>query len=67
MTLLATPFVVAGAHKMVPPENNGGFAAHKLIDAVEAALELDFAHGLAREYRLFDQSAVGEKDRASGV
>jgi 3-hydroxyacyl-CoA dehydrogenase len=55
MTLLASPFVVAGAHKMVPPENNGGFAAHKLIDAVEAALELDFAHGLAREYRLFDE------------
>jgi 3-hydroxyacyl-CoA dehydrogenase len=55
MTLLATPFVVAQAHKMVPPENNGGFAAHKLIDAVEAALELDFAHGLAREYRLFDE------------
>jgi 3-hydroxyacyl-CoA dehydrogenase len=55
MTLLARPFVVAQAHKMVPPENNGGFAAHKVIDAVEAALELDFAHGLAREYRLFDE------------
>jgi len=53
--LFATPFVVAQAHKMVPREDNGGFAAHKLIDAVEAAIELDFAHGLAREYRLFDE------------
>jgi len=55
MGLFATPFVVAQAHKMVPPEANGGFAAHKLIDAVAAALDLDFAHGLAREYRLFDE------------
>jgi 3-hydroxyacyl-CoA dehydrogenase len=55
MGLFATPFVVAQAHKMVPPESNGGFAAHKLIDAVAASLELDFAHGLAREARLFDE------------
>jgi 3-hydroxyacyl-CoA dehydrogenase len=55
MGLFATPFVVAQAHKMVPPESNGGFAAHKLIDAVAATLELDFARGLAREYRLFDE------------
>ncbi len=55
MGLFATPFVVAQAHKMVPPESNGGFAAHKLVDAVEAAIELDFARGLAREYRLFDE------------
>ena len=41
----AAPFVVAQAHKMVPPENNGGFAAHKLIDAVQAAVELPFAFG----------------------
>lgn len=53
--LFATPFVVAQAHKMVPREDNGGFAAHKLIDAVEAAIELDFGRGLAREYRLFDE------------
>ena len=53
--LFAFPFVVAQAHKMVPPESNGGFAAHKLIDAVAAALELDFAHGLARESRLFEE------------
>jgi 3-hydroxyacyl-CoA dehydrogenase len=47
--------VVAQAHKLVPPEETGGFAAHKLIDAVEASIELDFPRGLAREYRLFDE------------
>jgi 3-hydroxyacyl-CoA dehydrogenase len=51
----AAPFVVAQAHKMVPPEENGGFAAHKLIDAVQAAVELPFAFGIARETRLFDE------------
>lgn len=51
----AGPFVVSQAHKMVPPEDNGGFAAHKLIDAVEAAVELPFAFGIAREARLFDE------------
>ncbi len=55
LALFATPFVVAQAHKMVPPEDRGGFAAHKLIDAVEASIELEFPRGLAREYRLFDE------------
>jgi 3-hydroxyacyl-CoA dehydrogenase len=53
--LFATPFVVARAHKMVPPEESGGFAAHKLIDAVEASIELEFPRGLAREARLFEE------------
>jgi len=53
--LFAAPFAVATAHKMVPPEDRGGFAAHKLIDAVEAALEFEFQRGLAREFRLFDE------------
>jgi 3-hydroxyacyl-CoA dehydrogenase len=51
----AGPFVVSQAHKMVPPEDRGGYAAHKLIDAVEAAVELPFEFGLAREARLFEQ------------
>src|SRR5579883_59636 len=51
----AVPFVIAQAHKMCPPEENGGFAAHKLVDAVEAAFELPFARGLAREARLFEE------------
>ncbi|MGA8534466.1 MAG: 3-hydroxyacyl-CoA dehydrogenase NAD-binding domain-containing protein [Candidatus Tumulicola sp.] len=53
----AAPFVVSQAHKMLPPENNGGFAAHKLVDAVEAAVELPFEFGLAREARLFEELA----------
>ena len=53
--LFAAPFAVATAHKMVPPEDRGGYAAHKLIDAVEASLEFEFQRGLARESRLFDE------------
>ncbi len=55
LAMFATPFVVAQAHKLVPAEGAGGLAAHKLIDAIEAALELPFARGLAREFRLFDE------------
>ncbi|HEV7178400.1 MAG TPA: 3-hydroxyacyl-CoA dehydrogenase NAD-binding domain-containing protein, partial [Candidatus Baltobacteraceae bacterium] len=51
----AGPFVLSQAHKMVPPEDRGGYAAHKLIDAVEAAVELPFEFGLAREARLFEE------------
>ncbi|MDQ2872258.1 MAG: 3-hydroxyacyl-CoA dehydrogenase NAD-binding domain-containing protein [Candidatus Eremiobacteraeota bacterium] len=53
----ALPYVVAQAHQMVPPEDNGGYAAHKLIDAVEASVELPFLRGLAREERLFEELA----------
>jgi 3-hydroxyacyl-CoA dehydrogenase len=60
----AAPFVVAQAHKMVPPENNGGYAAHKLIDAVQAAVELPFAYGVARETRLFDELARSAPSQA---
>jgi 3-hydroxyacyl-CoA dehydrogenase len=55
VSLAALPFVVSQAHKLVPPEENGGYAAHKLIDAVEAAVALPFKYGLARECRLFDE------------
>ncbi len=51
----AAPFIVSQAHKMVPKEQSGGFAAHKLIDAVEAAVTLPFAFGIAREARLFEE------------
>ncbi|HEX5275674.1 MAG TPA: 3-hydroxyacyl-CoA dehydrogenase NAD-binding domain-containing protein [Candidatus Rubrimentiphilum sp.] len=51
----ALPYIIAEAHKTVPPEERGGLAAHKLIDAVQAAFELPFPRGLAREYRLFDE------------
>jgi len=55
LAAFALPFVVAQAHKMVPPEEKGGFAAHKLIDAVAASFELPFPRGLAREFRLFEE------------
>ena len=51
----AAPFIVSQAHKMVPAEENGGFAAHRLIDAVEAAVTMPFAFGIAREARLFEE------------
>ncbi len=51
----AVPFVIAQAHKLCPPEDNGGFAAHKVVDAVQAAFELPFDRGLAREARLFEE------------
>src|SRR5579872_4556037 len=57
ITMQALPFVVSQAHKMVPAEEHGGFAAHRLIDAVEAAVEMPFAFGLAREARLFEELA----------
>ena len=51
----AAPFIVSQAHKMVPAEEAGGFAAHRLIDAVEAAVTMPFAFGIAREARLFEE------------
>src|SRR5579871_1091660 len=60
----AGPYVVAQAHKMVPPEEKGGLAAHKLIDAVQAAVELPFAFGIAREARLFDELVRSEPSLA---
>jgi 3-hydroxyacyl-CoA dehydrogenase len=64
MQLFALPMMVAAAHKMVPPEDKGGFAAHKLIDAVEAATQLDFPAGLAREFRYFDELVRSDQARA---
>jgi 3-hydroxyacyl-CoA dehydrogenase len=63
-TINVNPFMVAMAHKMVPAEEKGGFAAHKLIDAVEAASQLDFAHGLAREARIFMELVVSPQSQA---
>ncbi|HET7815262.1 MAG TPA: 3-hydroxyacyl-CoA dehydrogenase NAD-binding domain-containing protein [Candidatus Baltobacteraceae bacterium] len=60
----AVPFVIAQAHKMCPPEENGGFAAHKLVDAVAAAFELPFPRGLAREARLFEELVRSEPSLA---
>jgi 3-hydroxyacyl-CoA dehydrogenase len=62
--LQAGPYVVAQAHKMAPPEENGGLAAHKVIDAVQAAVELPFNFGIAREARLFDELVRSEPSLA---
>ena len=53
------PPLTAMAHGMVPTEAKGGYAAHKLIDALEAASELDYKFGIAREARLFDELVAG--------
>ena len=55
LRLVIPPPMVALAHGMVPPEDKGGFAAHKLIDAMEAASDLDYPHGIAREFRIFQE------------
>jgi 3-hydroxyacyl-CoA dehydrogenase len=60
----ALPFVVASAHKMLPPEPRGGRAAHAIVDAVAASIELPFDEGLAREARLFDELARSSESAA---
>jgi 3-hydroxyacyl-CoA dehydrogenase len=64
LPMQAAPFVVAQAHKMVPSEENGGLAAHELIDAVQASVELPFNFGIAREARLFDELVRSEPSLA---
>jgi len=64
-SFVVLPFMTAIAHGMVPPEERGGYAAHKLIDAVEAASVLDFQFGLAREYRLFEELVIGPQAQAA--
>ncbi len=54
MSVKLEPSALAQARNSLPPEDSGGLAAHKLIDAVQAS-ELPFAQGLAREYELFDE------------
>jgi 3-hydroxyacyl-CoA dehydrogenase len=40
---------IAAARAKAEPEERGGLAAHRCIDAIEAATKLPFAEGLARE------------------
>jgi 3-hydroxyacyl-CoA dehydrogenase len=58
LTIVVPPPLVALAHGMVPAEDKGGYAAHRLIDAIEAASDLDFKFGIAREARLFEELLV---------
>jgi 3-hydroxyacyl-CoA dehydrogenase len=66
LKIVIPPPMVALAHGMVPPEDKGGFAAHKLIDAMEAACNLDYPHGIAREFRIFKE-LVASKPSQSAV
>jgi 3-hydroxyacyl-CoA dehydrogenase len=63
-TATAYPIVFSESHKRVPPEDKGGFAAHKAIDAVEAAVDWPFNHGIAREMRYFVELLTGKESRA---
>ena len=65
LKIVVPPPMVAFAHGMVPPEDKGGFAAHKLIDAMEAASDLDYKFGIAREARLFTELVVSEPAQAA--
>jgi len=65
LKFVVPPAMVAIAHGMVPPEDKGGFAAHKLIDAIEAASDLEYKFGIAREARLFSELVVSEPAQAS--
>ncbi len=65
LTFRVPPPMTAMAHGMVPAEEKGGFAAHKLIDAVEAASQLEFDRGVAHEARLFEELVVGTQAQAA--
>jgi 3-hydroxyacyl-CoA dehydrogenase len=65
LSFVVPPPMTAMAHGMVPAEEAGGIAAHKLIDAVEAASVLDFPFGVAREARLFDELVAGPQAQAA--
>jgi 3-hydroxyacyl-CoA dehydrogenase len=65
LTMRVPPAMAAMAHGMVPPEEQGGFAAHKVIDCVVAAADDDFAHGLAHERRLFVELLDGPQSKSS--
>jgi len=65
LTFIVLPALTAMAHGMVPAEEAGGYAAHRLIDAVEAASELDYKFGIAREARLFDELVRGPQAQAA--
>jgi 3-hydroxyacyl-CoA dehydrogenase len=55
LKIVIPPPMIAIAHGMVPPEDKGGYAAHKLIDAIAAAADLDYPRGIAREFRIFQE------------
>ncbi len=65
LKFVVVPPLTALAHGMVPAEEKGGYAAHKLIDALEAASELDYKFGIAREARLFEELVQGPQAQSA--
>jgi 3-hydroxyacyl-CoA dehydrogenase len=65
LKIFVPPPMVALAHGMVPAENKGGYAAHRLIDAMEAASDLEYKFGVAREARLFNELVVSAPAQAA--
>ena len=65
LKFIVPPPMTAVAHGMVPGEEKGGFAAHKLIDAVEAASQMEFKFGIAREARLFEELVLSAPAQAA--
>ena len=65
LKILVPPPMVALAHGMVPAEDKGGYAAHRLIDAIEATSDLEFKFGIAREARLFEELLVSAPAQAA--
>ena len=58
----ALPFLSMQAHSMIPMTvAKGGQAAHALVDALEAAVDLDFKFGIAREQRIFETLALSQQ------
>ena len=55
---------INAARRRVEPEERGGLAAHRAIDAVQAALDYPFAEGLKIERRLFEELRASEQSKA---
>ena len=55
---------INAARRRVEPEERGGLAAHRAIDAVQAALDCSFSDGLKAERRFFEELRASEQSKA---
>ena len=58
------PAALAAARARVEPLERGGLAAHRCLDAIEAATTLSFGAGLTRERELFLELLASEQSRS---
>ncbi len=58
------PAVFAAARAQLAPPERGGLAAHRCVDAIEAATTLAFAPGLQREGALFLELLASEQSKS---